>query len=216
MLSEIELSAFYTPLLLFSRSISPTLCDPMDCSPPDSSVHGISQARNLEWVAISSFKGSSQPRDRICISCISCIGRQSLPLSHPLLLPDVTIIQNFCFSFSCFLKNTYICLPKHILLSLAGFLTSSYINHVIYTYASVICISYSKLSSWDWTMLADHGVHSFSLMWISSLFYSWILGMFSVIFYCTQAVVNILGHDSWNVQARVFLMYTPRSERASL
>ena len=123
----------------------------MDCSPPDSSVHGISQARKLEWVAISSFKGSSRPRDRICISCISCIGRQSLALSHlgshPLLLPDITMIQNFCFSFSCFLKNTYICLPKHILLSLAGFLTSSYINHVIYTYASVICISYSKLSS---------------------------------------------------------------------
>ena len=190
----------------------------MDCSPPDSSVHGISQARKLEWVAISSFKGSSRLRDRICISCIFCIGRQSIPLSHlgshPLLLPDITIIQNFNFSFSYFLKNTYICLPKHILLSLAGFWTSSYINHVIHTYASVICISYSKLSSWDWTMLADDVVHSFSLMWISPLFYSWILGMFSVIFYCMQAVVNILGHDSWNVQARVFLMYTPRSGRA--
>ena len=39
------------------------LCDPMDCSPPGSSVHGISQARILEWVAISSSMGSSQPRD---------------------------------------------------------------------------------------------------------------------------------------------------------
>ena len=37
----------------------PTLCDPMDCSPPGSSVHGILQARILEWVAISSFRGSS-------------------------------------------------------------------------------------------------------------------------------------------------------------
>ena len=36
---------------------------PMDCSPPDSSVHGISQARILEWVAISDFNGSSRPRD---------------------------------------------------------------------------------------------------------------------------------------------------------
>ena len=41
----------------------PTLCDPMDCSPPGSSVHGIYQARILEWVAISSPKGSPQPRD---------------------------------------------------------------------------------------------------------------------------------------------------------
>ena len=42
----------------------PTLCGPMDCSPPDSSVHGISQARVLEWAAISFSKGSSRPRDQ--------------------------------------------------------------------------------------------------------------------------------------------------------
>ena len=41
----------------------PTLGDPMDCSPPDSSIHGIFQARILEWVAISFSKGSSQIRD---------------------------------------------------------------------------------------------------------------------------------------------------------
>ena len=39
----------------------PALCNPMDCSPPGPSVHGILQARILEWVAISSFRGSSQP-----------------------------------------------------------------------------------------------------------------------------------------------------------
>ena len=42
----------------------PTLCDPMDCSPPGSSVHGISQARILESVVISYSKGSSQSRDQ--------------------------------------------------------------------------------------------------------------------------------------------------------
>ena len=41
----------------------PALCDPIDCSLPSSSVHGILQARILEWVAISFSKGSSQPRD---------------------------------------------------------------------------------------------------------------------------------------------------------
>ena len=43
----------------------------MDCSPPDSSVHGISQARILEWVAIFFSRGSSQPRDWTCVSCIA-------------------------------------------------------------------------------------------------------------------------------------------------
>ena len=45
-------------------------CDPMDCSLPVSSVHGISQAKTVEWVAIFYYRGSSQPRDQTCISCI--------------------------------------------------------------------------------------------------------------------------------------------------
>ena len=53
--------------------LCPTVCDPMDGSPSGSSVHGILQARILEWVAISSSRGSSQPRDQTCISCVSCI-----------------------------------------------------------------------------------------------------------------------------------------------
>ena len=50
----------------------------MYCSPPGSSVHGILQGRILEWVAISSSRASSQPRDQIHVSCVSCIGRQVL------------------------------------------------------------------------------------------------------------------------------------------
>ena len=53
-----------------------TLCDPMDCSPSDSFVHGIFQARILEWGAISYSRKSSLSRDQTHISCISCIGRQ--------------------------------------------------------------------------------------------------------------------------------------------
>ena len=45
-----------------------TLCDPMDCSPPDSSVHGILQARILEWFAIYFSRGSSWPRDQSWVS----------------------------------------------------------------------------------------------------------------------------------------------------
>ena len=51
----------------------PTLCDPMNCDLPGSSVHGIFQARVLEWVAISFSRGSSQPRDQTQVSHI--VGR---------------------------------------------------------------------------------------------------------------------------------------------
>ena len=54
------------------------LCNPMDCSPPGFSVHGIILATTLEQVAVSSFSGSSWPRDWIHISCVYCIGRQIL------------------------------------------------------------------------------------------------------------------------------------------
>ena len=50
-----------------------TLCDPMDCSLPGFSVHGVFQARVLEWVAIAFSRGSSQPRDRTWFSRI--VGR---------------------------------------------------------------------------------------------------------------------------------------------
>ena len=47
-----------------------TLCELMDCNQPGSSVHGVSQARILEWVAISSSRGSFRSKDQTCISCI--------------------------------------------------------------------------------------------------------------------------------------------------
>ena len=55
-----------------------TLCDPTDCGLPGSSVYEISQARILEWIAISFSRVSSQIRDRTHVSCIFCIGRQIL------------------------------------------------------------------------------------------------------------------------------------------
>ena len=49
---------------LVAKSRPALFCDPMDCSPPDT-IYGISQAKILEWVAISFSRGSSQPRNRI-------------------------------------------------------------------------------------------------------------------------------------------------------
>ena len=57
----------------------PTLCNPMDCSPPGSSVYGTSRARILEWVAIAFSRVASLPRGR---SCVSCVAGDSLPLSY--------------------------------------------------------------------------------------------------------------------------------------
>ena len=79
--SMLQYAIYYIHIFLYVRAwvcakllqLCLTLCDPMNCSPPDSSVHWILQARILEWVAIASSRGSSWPRDWICIFCNSCI-----------------------------------------------------------------------------------------------------------------------------------------------
>ena len=66
-----SLTMLYIPGKLLQ--LCPTLCDPMDCSLPGSSVHGILQARVLDWVAMPFSRGSSQPKDRTQVSHI--VGR---------------------------------------------------------------------------------------------------------------------------------------------
>ena len=70
--STASVSSIYV-FVCYTKSLQsgPTLCDPMDCSLPGSSVHGILQARILEWVVIPFSRGSSQPRDRTLVSCIA-------------------------------------------------------------------------------------------------------------------------------------------------
>ena len=74
-------------LVSVSLSVCPTLCDPMDCSPPGSSVHGILQAGTLEWVAMPSSRGSSQPRDWTWVSCIAGGFFTTMPSGKPLVRP---------------------------------------------------------------------------------------------------------------------------------
>ena len=76
-----ELDVLVTQLCL-------TVCHPMDYSPPGSSVHGILQGRILEWVAILFSRGSSLPRDRTQVSCVSgrcftvwALGKSETPLN---------------------------------------------------------------------------------------------------------------------------------------
>ena len=65
---------------LFSCLVVSDSCNPMDCSPPGSSVHGLFQATILEWVAISFSRGSSPPKGRTHVSCVW--QADSLSLSH--------------------------------------------------------------------------------------------------------------------------------------
>ena len=75
-----------------AAQLCPTLCDPKGCNLPGSSVHGILQARILEWVATSSSRGSSRPRAQTCVSCIArqilyhCTTWEALHLAGP---PDL-------------------------------------------------------------------------------------------------------------------------------
>ena len=81
--SLITLLSFFTNIISYRSEVAqlcPTLCDPMDCRLQGSSVHGIFQARVLQWVAISFSRRSSWPRDRTQVSRIA--GRRFNPLSH--------------------------------------------------------------------------------------------------------------------------------------
>ena len=83
---EVTVAQIMNSLLPSGREVTqscPTLCDPMDCSLPGFSVHGIFQAKVLEWVAIAFSRGSSCPRDRTKVSCITGRRFEMLyPLSH--------------------------------------------------------------------------------------------------------------------------------------
>ena len=65
--------------------LCPTLCNPMDCSPRGSSIHGIFPARILEWVAMPSSRESSQPRNQTHMPCVSCISGRFFTTEPPFL-----------------------------------------------------------------------------------------------------------------------------------
>ena len=71
MQGDSSLEAEHQKGVLSCAQLWPTLCNPMDCGPPGSSVHGILQARILEWVAMSFTRVSSRPRNQIWVSCIT-------------------------------------------------------------------------------------------------------------------------------------------------
>ena len=102
--SSFSLSPFVQPILPRAKSLQscPAFCDAMDCSLPGSSVHRILQTRILDWIAIFSYRRSSQPRDQTQVSCDSCVtGRffTAEPLREPFnistLLPSAEAQVHF-------------------------------------------------------------------------------------------------------------------------
>ena len=87
------------------------LYDLRDCSLPGSSVHGISQARILKWVAISSSRGSSQPRNWTCISCVSCLAGRFFT-TEPAGKPMYVLIYMYLHMYVhvCISVYAYICI----------------------------------------------------------------------------------------------------------
>ena len=82
-----------------------TLCDPEDCSLPGSSVRGILQARILDWVAISSSRGSFQLKDQTCVFYVSCINRHVLYQKHHLGSPKIVPKHMECKAHQFSLRN---------------------------------------------------------------------------------------------------------------
>ena len=72
----------------------PILCDSVDCSPPGSAVRGVSQARALEWVAISFSRGSSRLRDRTCVSCVGSSFFTPAPQASPLPVCCLVLLRS--------------------------------------------------------------------------------------------------------------------------
>ena len=138
----------------------PTLCDPMNCSLPGSSLHGILQARVLEWVAISFSRGSSRPRDRIPVSCIpgrrfnlwatteahlpfiyspspSTASTWQLPLTHSKNLTILLIDASCKWNHAAFVFYKWF-------ISLST-ISSSFISVIYFR------ISYFSLNYWSWS-----------------------------------------------------------------
>ena len=99
--------------------LCPTLCDPVDCNLPGSSIHGILQARILEWVAISFFRGSSWPRDWTRVSHLA--GRR-FNLWATVLVAFCRFLRNFYIYNHVVCTRLASCLPFQTLCPLSHLL----------------------------------------------------------------------------------------------
>ena len=107
------------------------MCESMDRSPPGSSVHGISQARMLDWIAISFSRGSSWPRERTHISCFTSWFFTAEPLGKLLFSSFMKAFfpGEFCNFMSWLIGNGF---PKiHLLRLCSAFIVTKYFKNTV-------------------------------------------------------------------------------------
>ena len=124
-----------------------TLCDPMDCSLPCSSVHGILQARILAWVALPFSRGSSPLRDQTQISYVSWIGRQFLysgaTWEAHLILMLMYLLNNLdCHKNS--IQTTYLIIKTHLHVKKLLLIISDLLRHIVQMYITSIFCTITK------------------------------------------------------------------------
>ena len=166
----------------------------MDCSPPGSSVHGILQARILEWVSMPSSRRTSWPRDRIWVSYVSCIARQilSLPLTIPgkslssvQLLSHVRLFEapwtatcqaslSITNSWSLLkLMSIELVMPSnHLILCRPLLLPSIFPSIRVFSNESVLHIRWQKYWSFSFSISPSNeysGLNSFRIDWLDFL-----------------------------------------------
>ena len=121
----------------------PTLCDPMDCSLPGSSIHGIFQARVLEWADTSFSRGSSQLRGGIWVSCVTdrCITLWVTKEAVPLLLPCNNSLYSYEIYYLTILKLMDIWVLSSILLLWICWCEHLYANFPVRMFSSHLGIN---------------------------------------------------------------------------
>ena len=133
-----------------------TLCVLMDCSPPGYSVHGVLQARILKKVAMPSSRGSSRPRDRASIFCISCIASGSFTTEPPGKPNSVIRKLNWQLPFKAWEYPARNCIQQTTFLSLGLFTEISADFIVLWLSSPSDWPSASLLSCYSQTMRRGH------------------------------------------------------------
>ena len=174
-----------------------TLCNPMDCSPPGPSIHGILQPRILEWVAMPSPSGSSRPRDQTCAYYVSCISRWVLYYHHHLgrweFLGDFGIIWKRIYrvvqGFTGVLYNNFnhiIFLEKyrkHLKLTKSGEgKETCYNSHHLQPRQNMIkCVPFTPYMCWNMGIFTDSSILLF-IKWVTDYKYLFSLFVWTQIF----------------------------------
>ena len=128
-----------------------TICDPMNCSLPGSSIHGILQARTLKWVAMSFSMDSSWPGDQTQVSCISC----RFFTIWVTLVPTIKFLEVKTCTNPCKPRNNLLCKQEEWIQFLLKCLTTLSILLVVYSNSyqqsrkRQIIITCSSLPKWN-------------------------------------------------------------------